>query len=424
MPELLRAIDDLAPQRRAELFVCLRAPEQKAVLAAARPELMAPILYEADSASLRAVLLDIDIAAVLPALRLVPPDGVADLLLHLPETRAKALLDAAGPAVREEVEPLLQFDPASAGGLMTTRILSVPDAVTVGRALELLRKSRGSDPASYVYVVDAAGRLVGTVPLRTLVLAEPRSELRPLVKTDIVKVRTSAPQEEVVRLFSERRFVSLPVVDDKERLVGIVTSEAAAAAMRRGEEEVARELTGADARERWKETLVAARGRVPWITVTIVGGLACAAIGALFKRVLQEVVVIGLFVPIVLGLAESVAAQTMSVVLGAIAGGDARARGLSFAAKEVAIGLLVGLYAGVAVSLTSWFWHGNARIGVVIGAACVASIGWAALLGAAVPAAMARRRMNATFASGPIALVLTDLSTLAVYLGSATVALL
>jgi magnesium transporter len=419
--DVLRALEALSPVRRAELFVQLRPAEQKQILACARAELGASLLAECDSARLSQTLEEIDLGAVEAALRLVPPDNLADIVLHLsPETAAR-VLERLDPALREEVRKLREFDPETAGGLMTTRYQSVPDVVTVGRALELLRQSRSADASSYIYVVDALGRLTGVVPLRRLILAPPRQSIRSVMVKDVTRLKVTAPKDEILSVFNQYHFVSLPVVDDKDRLVGIVTFDDVMAAMRRSEETVLRSVTGVDPREALKETWVATRGRLPWITVTILGGLACAFIGGFFQRTLAELVVLGIFIPIVLALGESIGAQTTSVVLSTLAGGNpSREELLSFVLKELRVGLLVAVYSGAVVSVTSLAWHGNPRLGLLIGGVVFISVAWAALLAVVIPGAMKRLRVNPAVASGPLVLALADLSTLLVYFGGAT----
>jgi magnesium transporter len=419
--EVVAALARLSPGRRAERFIQLRPPEQKTVLAAAPPELAASILSDCDSAILRGLLLETEPATMAPALRLVPPDNLADLLIHLPEERAKELLAVLDDALREEVKRLLTFAPETAGGLMTPRYLSVPDVVTVARALEILRSGGSADSPSYVYIVDANGRLAGVAPLRRLLMAQPRTPVGSIMVKSVVRLRASDPLDALIRVFNEHHYVSLPVVDDKDRLIGVVTSDDVLGAMRRAEGEVIRGVTGADPREAVQETLAVVRSRIPWVTVTIVGGLGCALIGALFQRALEEIVTLGLFVPVVLALGESVGAQTISVALSAMAGGTIPRGELGrFVLKELRVGVLVGLYAGLAVSATSLLWHGDPRLGVLIGGAILVSVSWAALLAVVVPSAMRRFRLNPVIASGPLVLILADLSTLLVYFGGAT----
>ena len=420
-PEIIAALDKVSPVRRAELFVQLRPSEQKHILYATPPELAASILSDSDSASIGRTLADVDLTTLAPALRQIPPDNLADILLHLPSQTVDQILGLFDAALRDDVRKLLAFDPETAGGLMTTRYLSVPDVVSVGKALDLLRASRAGEGPSYINIVDASGRLAGVAPLRKLLMANPRRPVREVMEKDVVRLSVSTRTEEIVELFNQYHFLSFPVVDSKDRLTGIVTFDDVMDAMREAEETLIRGVTGVDPRESLKETLAAARGRIPWVTVTIIGGLGCALIGGFFQRVLSELVVLGIFIPIVLALAESIGAQTTLVVLTTLGRATPSKADLwRFIRKEIVVGILAGIYSGVVVSLTSLLWHGNPRLGLLIGGAVVLSVSWAALLAVLIPGFMKKFRVNPAIASGPLVLAFADLSTLLVYFGGAT----
>jgi len=420
-PEVLDALGRMDPDRRNDLFVRLPSPDQKTVLTAATPALAASLLADCDRAILARPLAEIEPADLAFALQLVPPESLAEIVLRLPEDAARRLLDTLEPALRDRVRARTRFAPGTAGGFMSTRYLSVPEVLSVGRALDLLRKEDPTEAPAYIYVVDAGGRLVGTAPVRRLLFADARQPVGAVANKDLVRLKAADPADEVIRLFNRFHFLALPVTDDDGRLLGIVTSDDVLGAVRRAEAGVVHGVTGADPREALKATLAATRGRLPWISVTILGGLVCAAIGARFQAVFAEVVAIGLFLPIVLALGEAVAAQTVSVALSGFAAGDVgRGRLAAFAAKEVLVGIAVGLYAGAATGLASLAWHGDGRIGAVIGGAAAVSVAWAAVIGVLIPAALHRLRVNPAFAGGPVALAIADLSTMMIYLGGAT----
>src|SRR5207244_568215 len=155
--------------------------------------------------------------------------------------------------------------------------------------------------------------------------------------------------------------------------------------------------------------------RIPWITVTIVGGLGCAFIAGFFQHTLEAMVVLGVFMPIVLALGESIGAQTTSVVLSTFAEGGSKAELAAFMMKESLVGLLAAVCSGVVVAGASLLWHGSPRIGLLIGGAVLISVAWAAFLAVIIPGLMRRFRVNPAIASGPLVLALADFSTLLVY---------
>jgi magnesium transporter len=421
LADLLEPFLALSPVRRAELFVQLHGDEQKAIVSKAPPPLVASILADCDSASLEELLTQIDPSSITAALRLIPPDALADIVLRLPAETAEKILSVVDGLLRADVRKLMTFDPKTAGGLMTTRYLSVPEVVTVERALEIIRTAGRADTPSYIYIVDAQGRLSGVAPLRALLMARPQDSVHSIMVKSVTRLRTSAPLEEIVRMFQEYHYVSLPVVDEKDRLVGIVPLNAMKAAQQEGQEQVLRGITGIDPKERLKQTLVATKGRIPWITVTILGGLGCALIAGLFEHTLQAMVVLGIFMPIVLALGESIGAQTTSVVLSTLVeGGGSKGELAAFMVKECLVGILVAIYSGIVVAASSLLWHGNPRLGLLIGGSVLISVAWAAFLAVIIPGLLKRFRANPAIASGPLVLALADFSTLLVYFGGAT----
>ncbi len=419
--EILEQFRALSPVRRAELFVQLDLDERKAILAQAPPPLVASILDDCDSASLEELLVATEPSSIAGALRLMPPDSLADIVLHLPTEHGEKVLAVVDGLLRDDVRKLMTFDPQTAGGLMTTRYLSVPDVVTVERALQIIRSSGRADTPSYIYIVDANGRLSGVAPLRSLLMARSQDSVHSIMVKTVTRLKASAPLEDIATMFQEYHFVSLPVVDDKDRMVGIVSLTAMKDAQQRGQDQVLRGITGIDPRERLKQTFVAARDRLPWITVTILGGLGCAVIAGMFQHTLEAMVVLGVFVPIVLALGESIGAQTTSVVLATFADAGAQAADLSsFLVKECLVGLMAAVYSGVVVAASSLLWHGNPRLGLLIGGAVLISVAWAALLAVVIPGLMKRFRVNPSIASGPLVLALADFSTLLIYFGGAT----
>ena len=203
--------------------------------------------------------------------------------------------------------------------------------------------------------------------------------------------------------------------------MGIVPLVAMKAAQQEGQEQVLRGITGIDPKERLKQTLVATKGRLPWITVTIVGGLICALIAGVFEHTLQAMVMLGIFMPVVLALGESIGAQTTSVVLSTLMeGGGTKHELAAFIVKECLVGVLVAVYSGILVAASSLFWHGNPRLGLLIGGAVLISVTWAAFLAVIVPGLLKRYKANPAIASGPLVLALADFSTLLVYFGGAT----
>lgn len=413
------------PNVPPEVFVQLEPREQAAVLDRSSSDQITQLLRECDSRSVVDGLTMFGIERATPYLRELPPEDLADLALRLKFDYRERLMEALGPALATEVGTILSYPPATAGGMMTPRYASIPEVVTVARALELLREQARADAINYVYVVDAGGRLTGTLPVRALLAADPGTRVQDAAARNLVKLYARQPKDEVVRAFKGHHYQALPVVDDQDRLVGVVTAESVLTAVRDQEDEIVFGATGADAREPELRTEVAASRRLPWITMTVLGGLGCAAIGAMFQHTLERVVILGIFIPLVLAVSESVAAQTATIVLKTLVTGDIPKGAISrFLMKEVAVGLLIGLYAALLVVLAaSILWKADARLGIVIGGSVVLGVCWSTLVGVAVPTILRKFRVEPSIAGGPVVLMIADIFTLVFYFTSATLVL-
>ncbi len=411
-----------APRPTPAVFVQLGPEDQVRVLERLRPEEGTALLRDSDSASVAPGLRLLGPDRAAPLLREIPPDDLADLLLRLEPSERGAYLAPLGPELGEEVSRVLSYPPDSAGGLMSPRFPTIPEPVTAARALELIREYARIESLNYLYVVDPGGKLVGTLPVRALLAAGPRDRVADLCARKLVTLPVRATRDEVVAAFRAQHYLALPVVDEHGRIVGVITADDVLEAAREEADLVLYGATGADARESVWNAARAARLRLPWTTVTVLGGLGCAAVTGLFQAQLERVVVLALFVPLVLALSEAVAAQTSTLVMRELYAGRSATASAGFLGKEILIALLVSIYAALLVGGASWFWHRAPGLGLAIGGAVMASVVWASVLGVTVPGVLRRFRIEPSLAAGPLALTLADLSTLGIYFGLASLA--
>jgi len=296
---------------------------------------------------------------------------------------------------------------------------------TVGEALAYVQQSRVEGRIVYFYVTDDAGRLVGVVPTRRLLLNPPETKIADIMVRQVIAIPEQATLTDACEFFMLHRLLALPVVDDERRIVGVIdvelyTDEISDLA-RRGESDAIFQLIGIRLAQVSRASLVGAfRRRFPWLLCNIVGGLACAVLAACFETVLHEAIVLAMFIPVVLALGESVAIQTLTLSLQTHHGLRLDWRMLwRILRRESTLGILLGLAAGALVALAALGWHGRGVIPLVIFDAILASATTAALLGLLVPAALRALERDPHVASGPIVLAMTDVATLFYYFGLA-----
>lgn len=288
--------------------------------------------------------------------------------------------------------------------------------VTVGEALRSLRSQELGEKIVYFYVVDAEGCLKGIVPTRRLLMSDPAALVAAIMSPKVLSLPAWATVRDASDLFLEHRFLALPVVDAEDHLHGIVdvslftdqVSEARVA-------EEAFQLIGIH--------LVAGLGplagfkdRFPWLTANIAGGLLAAFVTSLYESMLDAVVVLALFIPVVLALAESVSIQSVTLTLQSLRGPEQalipKGRSIS---KEIVTALLLGLACGGAVGGAASLWQGSWPLGLMIAGAITLSMITASVFGIVLPATLHWLRRDPTIAAGPIVLALADLVTLLFY---------
>jgi magnesium transporter len=296
--------------------------------------------------------------------------------------------------------------------------------VTVGQALESLRSQELGEKIIYFYVVDREGRLEGIVPTRRLLMSDPGVMVADIMYPSVVSLPTWATVRQASDLFLKHRFMALPVVDADGHLHGIV--DVSLFTDQLSEVRVAEEafqLIGIHV-VAGLGPIAGFKDRFPWLTANIAGGLLAAFVTSLYESLLDAVVVLALFIPVVLALAESVSMQSVTLTLQSLRGPEQtlipKGRSLN---KEFLTALLLGLACGGAVGGAASLWQGTWMLGLMIGGAITLSMITASLFGIVLPATLHWLRRDPTIAAGPIVLALADLATLAFYFNLAGILL-
>jgi magnesium transporter len=291
---------------------------------------------------------------------------------------------------------------------------------TVGQALAELRQRQPSGRILYFYVVDDQERLVGVVPTRPLLLNCEDRPLRELINTKVIAVPAEATVLEACEFFVMHRLLAFPVVDAQRRLVGVVdidlyTREMADLERREGNDDLF-QLIGVYTSPGPVSPITSFRQRFPWLLTNIAGGLLAAWLSGFFEAELNKVVTLALFIPVVLALAESVAIQSVSLTLGFLHMGRPRWSDLlPRVSGEVFTGGLLGLSCGLVVALVALAWLGLPTVAISILGGILVGVTAAACAGVTIPAVLKLLHLEPSVAAGPIALASADLVTLLAY---------
>ena len=295
--------------------------------------------------------------------------------------------------------------------------VSLHDNLTIGQALKHLRSRPLGEKIVYFYVVDADDRLVGVVPTRRLLMGGPSVPLASVMVRNVVTLPTWATVRDACDLFISRRLLAFPVVDTAGRLHGIAdislfTQELADLASRQSADN-AFQLIGIHLTPDLAPW-AGFKDRFPWLLSNVSGGLLAAFVTSRYESLLDAVVVLALFIPVVLALAESVSIQSVTLTLQGFHGSGSTPRRRSLS-KELATAALLGLGCGGIVGIVAGVWHQNVVLTATIAMAIALSMVTASALGVLLPSMLRAMQRDPGIAAGPIVLALADLATLLFY---------
>jgi magnesium transporter len=340
-------------------------------------------------------------------------DQAADLIDALDADARVAVLAATDPIKAAEIGRLLAYAPDSAGGLMTTEIAYLPIGITAGEAIETLRRIHddlGSN-LTYVYVVDDDRRLQGVVPFRDLVFARPGQGLEEVMVRDPYHVTVDADREVVSELIQRYHLLAIPVVDHNRALIGMVkVGEALEAVAAEASEDMA-VMVGAGGEEGvYTPVLTSVRRRLPWIMVNLAAAGVIAVVISRFEDVIAQDAILAALMPIVALLGGNTGAQSLAVIIRAMALGELPpGRAMQAVRREVAVAAINAMAMSLLTGLLIATITGNAELGVVIGIAVVVNLIVAGLAGAGIPVLFRRMGLDPALASNIFLTTVTDI---------------
>ncbi len=297
--------------------------------------------------------------------------------------------------------------------------------LTIGEAIECVRARGIRDKIIYFYVVDQNGRLAGVLPARRLLTDPVETPVAEAMIRRVVAIPTRATLLEACEFFVLHKFLAFPVVDPDGRIVGVLdvgvfTEEVLDLAEREQMDDLFQSLGFRVSEVRSASPLRAFSLRFPWLLATIAGGTVCAFLAGAFAETLEQRIVLAFFLTLVLGLGESVSAQSVAVTLQAMHSSKPTLRWLFQAVqKEFVTALLLGLACGALVGSIVGIWKGDLPAAISIGASIMLAMITACLLGVIIPAGSRFLRLDPRIAAGPLTLALADIATLTFYFGLA-----
>lgn len=427
--ELSDVMTSLPPGEVARAISRLDEEDQERVLTMLSPEHAADVLAELSDTQAAGLLEDMPADTVALIMEEMSSDERADVLGELDTEDAEAILTQMDPAEAADARHLMGYGENTAGGLMVTEYLAYPDTLTVQGVLDDMRKhaEEYSDYSiQYCFVVEPNGKLVGVLRLRDLVLSPSARPVRDVMIKDPLRVRAQATLEELEQFFDRYSFLGTPVVDEGDRLIGIVERSAVEQATEARSHRTFLRFSGIVGGEELRNMALFSRAprRLSWLSVNILLNILAASVIALFQNTLEQVIALAVFLPIVSDMSGCSGSQSVAVSIRELTLGLIKPRDfLRVFWKEAQMGVFNGIILGAMLGVVAVLWKGNVYLGLVVGGALAANTLFAVCLGGMIPLLLQRFRLDPALVSSPLLTTFTDMMGFFLVLGLATLAL-
>jgi magnesium transporter len=370
-----------------------------------------------------AVLADRPAEEIVKLMHELPSDDAAAIIDHLPEELSAAVLEQLQKRhAGGDVGDLLEYPEQTAGRIMNPRVFALAEDMTAGEAITALQASRYVEVVFYLYVIDARRHLVGVVSLRRLLLVSPSTPLKRIMTTDLISVRADMDQEEVARLVASYNLLAIPVVDEENKLVGVITVDDVIDVIKDEATEDVYRLAGVTGDDRvFTRPAESLRKRLPWLIINLATAFLAASVVAVFQNTISVVTALAVFMPVVAGMGGNAATQTLTVIVRGIALGEltwTNSRKALF--KETLVGLGNGLACGVAGGLVVFLFKGDMWLGLILAMAMVINMFVAATAGTIIPLTLRALKVDPALASSVVITTLTDVFGFMSFLGLGT----
>jgi magnesium transporter len=415
------------PADLAQLFSDLPEKDRRsafALLVERNSKLAMEALSELGPEAGAALLADRSADEIVKLAQELPSDDAAAIIDYLPETLSASVLELiqkrpAGADVGE----LLEYAEQTAGRIMNPKVFALSEDLTAAEAITALQAARDVEMVFYLYVIDARRHLVGVVSLRRLLLVAPTTPLKRIMTTDIISVRADMDQEEVARQVASYNLLAIPVVDEENKLVGVITVDDVIDVIKDEATEDVYRLAGVSSDDRvFTRPSESLRKRLPWLIVNLATAFLAASVVALFSSSIGYLPMLAVLMPVVAGMGGNAATQTLTVIvrgiaLGELTWGNTRKALL----KEAAVGIGNGVACGFIGAIVVLIFKGDPMLGLVLGLAMVVNMFIAATAGTLIPLTLRALKVDPALASSVFITTLTDMFGFFSFLGLATV---
>ncbi len=420
----------LAPVHSADLADLLQqldADTRQALLALYAPQIDGELISEADESVREDIIEALPLEQLAEVVRELESDELVDIIEDMDEGEQNFILESLDAEDREAVTSALLWPEGSAGRLMQSELVSVPEAWNVGQAIDFLRATEClPDQFYHLILTDEGAHPTGYVTLGRALSAKRNTHLLDIVEDSFRVVQAQEDEGEVARLFNKYHLISMAVVDQSGKLVGVITIDDAMEVLDEEAEEDILRLAGVSEESSLSDRIwVTTKGRFVWLLVNLFTAIMASFVISMFSDEIDAMVALAVLMPIVASMGGNAGTQSMTVAVRALATRELTSQNATRVLwREVTVGVINGAAFGVIMSAVAAFWFGVPLLALVIAVAMVVTLASAAFAGILLPIALERLGIDPALASGPFVTTVTDVVGFFAFLGLASVVLL
>ena len=416
---LIKLTGKTHPADLAEVFRHFSHEEQIEIFSLMKEnENTAEFLVKLDDALVIELLENESLERIASILEKAPTNDQSGILNILEDKKAQSIIELLNAEEQEEIAEIMAYPDDSAGTLMNTEVFTLHESITAGEAIKTLQDQEGAEMVFYLYITDDDDRLVGVISLRTLTTTSSSTRLKDIMIKNIHSIRPETDQEEVARIVAQYNFLAVPVLDSDSKLLGIVTVDDVVDVIREEATEDFLRMAGAgkDREILLKSSWENAKVRLPWLFASWMGGIIAASVIGSHEYMLESIVALAAFIPVILGMGGNIATQSSTIIVRGMATGRVNIGGeIKLIFKEVKVGLILGTLYGILLGLFAKFTFTAApnNLGFVVGLSICSSMIVAATVGTIIPLVLRKLDVDPAIATGPF--VTTSIDILGVF---------
>ena len=416
-------VADMSPGDVA-YFITSSPPDYRDILLGfLEPEQEALVVNELPDELRNAALADRAPEALAEIVEQLDYDDVADILHELPDDLTERVLESLDEQYRQRLQTVLRFSDDSAGGLMSTDIITIRADLTLDVVLRYLRRHSEIPPnTDNLIVVNRHERFVGLLPIGILLVSDPAISVREMMITDQAAIDVDTPATEVARRFERNDWISAPVVDSDSQLLGRITIDDVVDVIMEEADHSLTSLAGlADDEDTFASVWQSAPRRAVWLGVNLATALLASSVINLFQATIEKVVALAVLMPIVASMGGIAGTQSLTILIRAMAMGQINNRNQFWVVgRESLVAALNGILWALVIAVTAAIWFGDLTLGFIIACAMLINLITAGCAGAGLPLALKKFHVDPALAGGVLVTTFTDVMGFLAFLGLAT----